>query len=337
MTSLTTVQGEMFVEPLENLTEAMNSTSNGKVNAVVGKLVKNWRQLYRSESNVHLFSDLLSKNICTRDIHSFLTKQASLRKVHNNLDKPMSRAAMRAKLNDACSFSYRKKRDVNRIKRELFEATGRKRYLQRKILKQVRSKLLAEKVEQSKINETKVQRYLKLQSQMEEDIQNSPFLVPTVIKEYKGIKAFSKPEALSESTEPPMVYDECIKLTEDEIAVLSKGPGFAVRQKLVEENFKIELEKMICKSKYNSMNGLDMDSMISRDEKSVSLPSRANTLQDSRSMIHSNLPSRANDSSRCEKSSSNLPSKADSSNVGFPAKTSNKFKFQNTTMQWGSN
>ena len=133
MTTLTTDKGETsLVEPLENLTSsAMNSSSDGMVKTVVGKLVKSWRQLYSTESNISFFNSLLVKNICTRDIHSFVSKQASLRKIHKGLDKPMTRAAMRAKLNDACAFAHRQKRVVNKIKRELLVAVGHKRYRQR--------------------------------------------------------------------------------------------------------------------------------------------------------------------------------------------------------------
>ena len=51
--------------------------------------------------------------------------------------------------------------------------------------------------------------------------------------------------------EKPMVYDESIILSEDELSVLSKGPKFSVRQDLNEDDFKLELEKMICKQKFN--------------------------------------------------------------------------------------
>ena len=51
----------------------------------------------------------------------------------------------------------------------------------------------------------------------------------------------------------PIVYDRNIVLTQDEIALLSKGPKFAVRQKPDEESFKIELEKMVAKHKYSCL------------------------------------------------------------------------------------
>ena len=120
----------------------MNYDSNGKVNSVVSQLVINWRKLIGSECNVHLFATLLKKGISTRDIYSFASKQAKLRKVCKSIDMPLTKTAMRSKLNDACAFSARQRRVVNKLKRELLKATGYKRYKQMKILKQIKEKRL---------------------------------------------------------------------------------------------------------------------------------------------------------------------------------------------------
>ena len=90
-------------------------SSYGEVKAVVGKLVKIWTKLISTESNIHLFSQLIRLNISTRDVNSFLVGQAKLRKIHTSLDPIMSRIAMKAKLNDAAAFSLRLKQEVNKI------------------------------------------------------------------------------------------------------------------------------------------------------------------------------------------------------------------------------
>ena len=58
----------------------------------------------------------------------------------------------------------------------------------------------------------------------------------------------------NELLEPPVICDKTIRLSEEEIAILSRGPKFAVRGELIEEDFSIELEKMICKRKYMSID-----------------------------------------------------------------------------------
>ena len=59
-------------------------------------------------------------------------------------------------------------------------------------------------------------------------------------------------------------------LSEDEKAVLSKGPKFAIRQQVMEENFKVELEKMICKEKFNSDQDIELSPSLSAESSSVS-------------------------------------------------------------------
>ena len=232
--------------------EAMIKESNGKVNTVTSQLVHNWRLLMTSECNVNLFNNLLKNNISTRDIHSFVQKQAGLRKVHKNLDEPLTRAAMRSKVSDACAYILRQKRIVGKLKKDLYMVTGRKRYLQRKIIKQVRDKIEVERAMKTQADLDKVQRYAELQAQMLTSMSESQFIVPASIEKYSGIKAFCYPENVPLEPEQPMVYDEDISLSANELLVLAKGPKFAVRQDLMRENFKLELEKMVCKQKYGS-------------------------------------------------------------------------------------
>ena len=48
-----------------------------------------------------------------------------------------------------------------------------------------------------------------------------------------------------------VIYDPSISLSKDEISFLLLGPKFSVRQNLNLENFKVELEKMVAKAKFN--------------------------------------------------------------------------------------
>ena len=111
-----------------------------------------------AKRNIKLFSKLLNKNISTRDIYSFLSKQAQIKKVHKGLSKPMSSAAMRSKLNDACAFTNRQRRVVNKLKRDLLKATGNRKFKQRRIIKQIRVKMDEEKHIQLSKDDKKVAR-----------------------------------------------------------------------------------------------------------------------------------------------------------------------------------
>ena len=217
----------------------------------------------KAECNIDFFAALLKKNIATRDIFYFVQKQAHLRKVHRDLDKPLTRAAVRSKLNDACSFAFRQKRVVSRLKQEVLLATGNKRYTQKKILKQVRTLIREEKLLQSQNDAKKLSRYEKLQSQMmSESSSSDSFVIPASIDQFKSLKVFGPQQEFDFVPEPPMIYDESISLSENERLILSKGPKFAVRQQLMAETFKVEVEKMICKQKFNEPQDCQLEPSV---------------------------------------------------------------------------
>ena len=192
MISLTTDNGNLF--PVEKLLDnATNPNSCGKANKVVSRLVHSWRLLNRAECNVSFFSKMLCKNISTRDIHSFVKKQASLRKVQKELDKPLSRRALRSKLNDAGAYIVRQKRTVQNLKKELLAAVGNKRYLHRRILKQIREKLTIEKKVQLNKDSLKIKRYESIQAKMDRENRENTFEIPPQIQHFKEILAFKPP------------------------------------------------------------------------------------------------------------------------------------------------
>ena len=173
-----------------------------------------------SECNIDLFSVLLKKGISTRDVHSFVQKQTKLKKVCRDFDKPLSLTAMRSKLNDACSFSHRQRRVVNKLKKDVLKATGFKRYKTMKIVKQVRELVRKEKLVQSQKNKTKIARYEKVQAQINSKVSQEAFKLPASIAQFSCLKAFSPPQNVDVPDEPPMVYDENIVLSENELKLL---------------------------------------------------------------------------------------------------------------------
>ena len=268
MTTLITDR-EAHTSQHQNLADkAMNLDSNGKVNSVISKLVLNWRKLMHTECNMNLFANLLKRNVSTRDIYDFVKKQSLLKKVYKGLDKPLTRAAMRGKLNDACAFAHRQRRVVIRLKQDLLRVVGNKKFKQKKILKQIKVKLDGERFTQSQKDKKKVERYVKLQSQMDTQKSQDSFQLPASISDFSALKAFNLPEKLIDENPSPMIYDDTIVLSENEKAILAKGPKFAVRQKILAESFKLELEKMICKQKYRDPDDLQLSPSLDKLEKS---------------------------------------------------------------------
>ena len=71
----------------------------------------------------------------------------------------MSKAAMKVKRNDAAAYACRLKNEISKLKRALLKATGNKRYKQKRIIKQIRNKMLENKMELLMENDKKIKRH----------------------------------------------------------------------------------------------------------------------------------------------------------------------------------
>ena len=231
---------------------------------MVGKLEKCWKKLAQTESNVFLFSELLKRDISTQDIFFFALKQAKIRKVHKKLDPPLSRAAMRSKLNDACAMAIRQRQELKKLKLELLHSVEDKRFKQKRMVKQIRLNVESFKQTLKAKDMNKITRYELLQNRMKEAQENSTFVLPKSLEKFRDLMVFSSGKIVLDGAEidPPMVCDENISLSQNELLLLSKGPKFSVRKDLKENEFKLEVEKAICKRKYSTFE----DPSLENDE-----------------------------------------------------------------------
>ena len=156
----------------------MSNCSEGKVKHVVGKLEKCWTKLVHTESNMFLFNELLKRNISTRDVFFFALKQAKIRKIYKKLDPPLSKVAMKSKLNDACAMAHRLRQELNRVRQNLLMATGNRKFKQKKLIKQTRLKIESLRTFLKAKNIDKISRYESLQIKMVDAQEASSFKIP---------------------------------------------------------------------------------------------------------------------------------------------------------------
>ena len=79
---------------------------------------------------------------------------------------PLSKNAMRSKLNDACAFVLRQKRVVQGLKRDLLKAFSNKRFKHRRVLSQIKAKIEVERKLHLQNDMLKLDRYKKIQAQV---------------------------------------------------------------------------------------------------------------------------------------------------------------------------
>ena len=181
---------------------------------------------------------------------------------------------MRSKLNDACAMANRLRQDLRRLKLELLQVVDNKRFKQKRLVRQARQKIESLKHILRAKNEAKVVRYESLQKRRVEAQETSSFVIPDSLEKFKDLKIFSSDNLMVDGAEidPPMVCDDDISLSHEELLLLSKGPKFSVRKDLKENEFKLEVEKSICKRKYSTFENPSLEVPENPEISSVKSP-----------------------------------------------------------------
>ena len=76
------------------------SNGQGHIEGIIFKLRELHRKVMKNETRIWLIRSLSSRNLSTRDIYSFVFKQAKLRSHYRLLDKQTVKSATYAKLKD---------------------------------------------------------------------------------------------------------------------------------------------------------------------------------------------------------------------------------------------
>ena len=77
---------------------------------------------------------------------------------------------------------------------------------------------------------------------------------------------FKDKKITPERSADPMICSPEITLSQDELSFLRKGPRFMLRQEINDKDFKVELEKMTVKEKFNDCNKEAENDSITSDE-----------------------------------------------------------------------
>ena len=106
---------------------------------------------------------------------------------------------------------------------------------------------------------------------VEKSVKNAPENTSELLS---GVNIFQNDlEILPQVPLGPMICDEKIDLNKNELRLLSRGPKFMVRDELALEDFKVEMEKMVAKQKYE--NAFNEDN-LSDPEADMSQPAALN-------------------------------------------------------------
>ena len=119
-----------------------------------GKLREKYLHVANAEARLWLFKQMLDRDIATRDIQSFVEKQAGLRREFKQVDMNTLRVAMRAKYKDTGRHLKTLQMEIEDVRKQLLLDLDNKRYRLRKTTKDLR-------MDSTRMKENLIRKYKK--------------------------------------------------------------------------------------------------------------------------------------------------------------------------------
>ena len=215
---------------------------------VEGRLWSTLKTLAATEGKIYLFHTLKSKGLATNDVRNFSIKQTIHKKVNKGIDSKVRRTAMQSKLADALAYASRLRQQKSSLKKQIQKKHKGNKSKCKKILHDLQQRYRRTRVIEMDEADKKIV-HLSEKDMRVRVSKEAPRATRAILD---GVNVFcdglpTEPEA----PEGPMICDSTLKFDMNELKVLAKGPKFMVREELQSEDFKVELEKMIVKQKFD--------------------------------------------------------------------------------------
>ena len=258
-----------------------------------GKLWETLLKLAVTEANVHLFSTLKSLGLATNDVKHFVEKQALHKKMNKSLDVRIVKQCMHSKLVDACAYAKKLRQSKNSQRARVLKKYRNSKAKGKRVLKELLDRYREVKLSKMAESNKKIKFY-KEKNELKKSIKQAPVETHEILS---GVNLFmDNTNIVPEQPMDPFICDKSIRLSKNELLLLSRGPKYMIRGDLSADEFKIEVEKMVCKKK------LDNAFRDKEDDLHVEPASRLPTARHSRT--HTAGQSSA-DSQVCESNNSN--------------------------------
>ena len=224
------------------------------------KLLGICKGIKEEEEKLNLLTTLQSKGLVTRDIMSFVNKQASIRTHNKWPDRLTGRRAMSAKISDAHKTLQWRRSQNRLLKNTCLRLLGNKKHKLNRWMKSIRQETNRKshngKTEKKYLK--KIDHLSKIQKDMWRDKtpKYKASSVPHRLREYASLPIFKLPKDLPQPEElmAPFICHPTIKLNENELAILKKDPKFSLMEQCDEESFMVENELSNAKYRYGQQD-----------------------------------------------------------------------------------
>ena len=225
------------------------------------------------EERLDLLKSLHQRGICTRDIMAFVHQQGIKRSVNKAWDFATSQKAMSSKIRDAKRSIQLNRRRKSALKKEYLKLVNYKGSKLRKLIKDIKETVdsapdLIKKKKANKVKIEHLQRVMSEKAYLTNPSASQPTKVPERLREYSDLPVFGTSKDLPTPQVPtgPFICDGRIELNKQELCILSKDPKFSLMEECTESSFKLEMERMFAKNRFNKYNEKLSDGGVRKKE-----------------------------------------------------------------------
>ena len=179
--------------------------------AVEEQLGKTMMRLSEADSNIQMFSKMVSRGIATNDVRNFAKKQATNKKADGRLDKRVVKTSMKSKLKDACMTATKLRREKTGLCKQLSDCMKDDRWRYKRRLKALNQTAKEHRMRCDARNARK----LKLCGEKMRALSTKDDVPGGTMELLEDVNVFKKDRVSPEEPRGPMVCDSNIKLSEE--------------------------------------------------------------------------------------------------------------------------
>ena len=240
---------------------------------VISIIRKVWLKATSAEMQLQLLKRLKSLNLGLREDEKYFQNLANKKKGGNSKSKNLAfiQNVMAEKVVDADKTKREADFEKVKIRREIDSAYGKNSSGTRNLMKMMRKETLMLKRNLEMKNNEKIQ-HLQEEFRKEANVRTE---IPEKLKKYEDLSIYSEVEGEeNQEIEPEItIVGENIEIDEEELSVLRLGPDYAIVEKLIQEDFNVDVEMALCKYRWEirktTEEKLDDEEEIDDDEKEL--------------------------------------------------------------------
>ena len=230
---------------------------------VESELKDNLVKTMEAEQRTKLLLSMWRSGVMTKEVKATLLKQMKSRRRSGKKNSKLQESLMKGCIKDSRKDDSMLRRERTKLKQKLLKVYNDDERKMSATLCRMKKKVTRLKNKIQKKNKEKLTKYKK---EKEEEELAELSILPEDLQEFSNLRIFKNIPVPPDAPKPPVITSDTIKLTDDELAVLTKGPKFTLRNVMDKEAYMAEVEKGLAKKMYADIGKTEEDPDATKED-----------------------------------------------------------------------